>query len=89
MKINGIWGGQETGREFVYKNMPQHRGGGSPVPAGGNELFIDGSARWIKFQTMYFLHSWNVTGRIAYWWQDSADFDANLRSRLTTIQARP
>jgi prepilin-type N-terminal cleavage/methylation domain-containing protein len=89
MKVNGTWGGQEAGREFVYKNMPQHRNSKTMVPVGGNQLYIDGSARWTKFETMLFLHSWNVTARIAYFYQDDSDFDATLRTRLATLRAKP
>jgi prepilin-type N-terminal cleavage/methylation domain-containing protein len=74
MKINGSWGGQDPDptRQYVYAKMPQHLscGKASGVPQGGNNLYIDGSARWVKFEKMYFLHSWNTTDRIAYWYQD-------------------
>ena len=29
-------------------------------PAGGNILFVDGSANWVKFENMYFMNSWNA-----------------------------
>jgi hypothetical protein len=73
MKINGSWGGQDPdpARQFVYSDMPQHRSGSSMVPVGGNNLYIDGSAQWVKFQKMYYLHTWSTDGsRIAYWYQD-------------------
>ena len=59
------------------------------APKGGNQVFVDGSARWIKFATMYFLTSWENTTRIAYFYQDSSDFDPALKAALPALQARP
>ncbi len=89
MKINKTWGGQEPGREFVYANMPQHRGGTSMVPKGGNQVFIDGSARWVKFENMYFLTTWNIPDRIAYFYQDPSDFEPALKTALPSLRAKP
>jgi prepilin-type N-terminal cleavage/methylation domain-containing protein len=99
---NASWGGDsgEAGRPLVYLNMPQHRSGRSMVPKGGNQVFVDGSARWIRFEEMYFLHSWDPswTGRrLAFFYQDSSDFNTaptpqypiRLSQVLPSLRARP
>jgi len=54
--------------------LPAHKNGGAYVPAGGNEVFVDGSAQWIQAKAvMLFLHSWadpdGSTQRYLYFWQ--------------------
>jgi prepilin-type N-terminal cleavage/methylation domain-containing protein len=85
MKIDGRWGG---GRDTAFKAMPPHKLATSPVPAGGNQVFIDGSARWIKFQQMLYLHTWDAGGsRIAYFYQD--DLGERLEDQRSRIAAKP
>jgi prepilin-type N-terminal cleavage/methylation domain-containing protein len=88
-KINGTWGGNEAGREFVYANMPQHKGTKGNVPAGGNQVFADGSAQWYKFERMYFLTTWGLSSRIYYFYQDPSDFPDILKQRLSFLAAKP
>ncbi len=73
MRIDGSWGG---GRDTSYKNMPPHRAPTTGLPDGGNQVFMDGSARWIKYEQMLFIHSWNTGGaRDSYFYQqDLGDF---------------
>lgn len=88
IKIDNKWGG---GRDTAYKDAPQHRRPGSAVPEGGNQVFIDGSARFIKFERMYYLHTWSTDGtRKCYFYQDATDFEERMRSALaTTLKATP
>jgi prepilin-type N-terminal cleavage/methylation domain-containing protein len=87
MKINGAWGGQEPGREFVYANMPQHKGPSTKVPEGGNQLMADGSARWFKFETMSFFTTWNTGARFGFFYQQPTDFEARLQAALPTLSS--
>jgi prepilin-type N-terminal cleavage/methylation domain-containing protein len=88
LKVDSIWGG---GRETAFKDMPQHRNrGASGPPVGANEAFVDGSARWIKAESLYYLHSWNADGsRIAYFYQEDSDMDSTLRAKLANLKFRP
>ncbi|MGA2656752.1 MAG: prepilin-type N-terminal cleavage/methylation domain-containing protein [Verrucomicrobiota bacterium] len=91
-KIDGSWGlPQGSGRDdIIYSNTPQHQGLHSKVPVGGNEVFIDGSARWIKFQQMYYLTTWTTDGtRIYYFYQEDLPVKLNTPAVLSQLKARP
>jgi hypothetical protein len=77
----------DAGSTFsLWDGIPAHRNVGSQSPAGGNEVFADGSARWVKYETMWLLH--NYAGgsgpRNFFWYQDPTDFEAALLSAVTT-----
>jgi prepilin-type N-terminal cleavage/methylation domain-containing protein/prepilin-type processing-associated H-X9-DG protein len=43
-------------------------------PLGGNVLFVDGSANWVKFERMYFMSTWDVAlARIFAYQEDWGD----------------
>ena len=87
MKINGRWGGEDTGRT-VYDNMPPHKSGA--LPAGGNELCCDGHVEWVKAQSMFYLTTWNTDGsRICYFYQDPQDFGDDLKAALKFLAYKP
>ncbi len=60
----------------LYLNLPPHRRAGAAFPSGGNEVFADGSAQWIKTEQMRFLTTWETSTRKCYFYQSSQDFPA-------------
>lgn len=89
MKVDGRWGGVPgVSRDSAYKDCPQHCPPGSRVPEGGNEVFIDGSARWIKAPQMYYLTTWSIDGsRIGYFYQE--DLPPQLVPHLAQLAFKP
>jgi prepilin-type N-terminal cleavage/methylation domain-containing protein len=91
MKIEGSWAGQiNQGRpNALFGNLPSHRA--SSLPAGGNQLFADGSGRWIQFNQMYFLTTWKTaisfSHRFCFFYQDPTDFDPSLQQQLPSLGA--
>ena len=60
----------------TWDGIPPHRNRTGMTPSGGNEVFADGSATWIKYDQMYLLHQYpGSTGpRWFFWYQDPNDF---------------
>jgi prepilin-type N-terminal cleavage/methylation domain-containing protein len=67
-----------------FQHLPAHRRRDG-LPAGGNEVFIDGSGRWIKSRQMLYLHSWNPSDRELYFFQEDLGAMEAFRSSLKTI----
>jgi prepilin-type N-terminal cleavage/methylation domain-containing protein len=84
------WGDNPGGSVQLYMSLPAHRKGGSLRPPGGNEVFTDGSAQWIKIDQMRMLTTWAVGGgRDFYFYQDSQDFPALLSLHLNAAGMVP
>jgi type II secretory pathway pseudopilin PulG len=88
IRVTGdTWGGV-TRDNAGLAMLPTHCNDDSIVPQGGNQVFVDGSAQWIRFEQMHFLHSWS-TLRPAYFYQDPKDFPGSLRAMLPNLRATP
>jgi len=84
----GQWGAISTYHPGPpFENMPPHGDTRLEAPPGGNELFVDGSAQWIKYEQMYFLTTWKgaLETRQAFFYQDISDFDPALVAELPNL----
>jgi prepilin-type N-terminal cleavage/methylation domain-containing protein len=75
-------------RYYIYANCPPHQKGKKPT--GINEVFIDGSVSWRSTKVYTFYHFTGWAGQFAsptlvYWSQDTADFDTELTSSLSSL----
>jgi type II secretory pathway pseudopilin PulG len=85
LQVNGQWGNTDS-LTGAYNNIPPHHASGSLTPAGGNEVFADGSAQWCNYETMWCLHSWKTVGaRYCFWYQDPQDFSLQLTVELLPV----
>jgi len=76
-----------TGRPPLYHNMPPHPKGNSQIADGGNEVFADGSASWVKFEKMYKLYRFSgVKATDIYFYQDTTDFESTLTTALPNLK---
>ncbi|MGN6553861.1 MAG: prepilin-type N-terminal cleavage/methylation domain-containing protein [Verrucomicrobiota bacterium] len=69
----------------LSSGLPAHKNTGSSLPAGGNEVFIDGSARWIKANTMMFIHTWTSPRELYFYQEDLGVLEAQ-RASLKTVK---
>lgn len=90
IKMGNVWAYQAVPRNhpryYIYANCPPHIKGNNP--AGGNEVFADGSAAWVKFDSWYRFHYWaGAFGQtFVYWSQQPWDFDEALKARLPSMK---
>jgi prepilin-type N-terminal cleavage/methylation domain-containing protein len=90
LRVGATWAGQlvtpgsATYNEYAF--IPPHPNRGS-VPAGGNEVFADGSAAWCQFVTMHRFN--NYSGAVGltdiFWYQQPTDFNAVLANNLNNL----
>jgi prepilin-type N-terminal cleavage/methylation domain-containing protein len=63
------WGDPTQPPDSGFSNLPAHKNGG--LPAGGNELFADGSVSWYNAIQMYNFYGTSAAGqREFYFYQD-------------------
>lgn len=89
-KVGGRWSGAVSAGgayEFEYGKIPPHPDK-SGQPAGGNQVFADGSGQWCKFNTMHKFNGYaGAIGAVdGYWYQDSKDFDPAFVSLLPGLR---
>lgn len=68
-----------------WSTLPAHKDASGELPAGANEVFTDGSARWIRAKgTLKFVHSWNPI-REFYIFQEDLGVLESRRADLKTV----
>ena len=91
IQVSGVWGsttGTSPNVPAAYQNIPPHPQVNARTPAGGNEVFADGSAQWIYYGKMWYLTTWStLSARDCFWYQDPQDFSTQLRYQLPSLSA--
>jgi prepilin-type N-terminal cleavage/methylation domain-containing protein/prepilin-type processing-associated H-X9-DG protein len=64
-----------------------HARAGKKHPDGGNVLFVDCSARWVKFENMSFMHSWDVGAARLFAYQE--DWGKLTTAQLNALKPQP
>jgi prepilin-type N-terminal cleavage/methylation domain-containing protein len=85
IQFDGVWGRASEVPPSGFVKLPAH-GSRSGRPAGGNQVFVDGSGRWVKANEVLFLHSWNVSSRELYFYQEDLGELNAFRAGLKKIQ---
>ena len=87
MNFGGVWSDSTQVPPSGDSNLPAHKGAGA-LPAGGNELFIDGSARWVKANGMRYIHTTVGTAKVRqlYFVQDDLGAAELYRNNLPLLQ---
>jgi prepilin-type N-terminal cleavage/methylation domain-containing protein len=88
IKVSGEWGKNSKERSVPWSNLPPHHGK-TLAPLGGNQLATDGSAQWVDFLKMHYFTTWqpNFEARRCFFYQDSSDFDRELKDALPFLAA--
>jgi prepilin-type N-terminal cleavage/methylation domain-containing protein len=85
--VTWVWPADGSG----WSELPAHKDASGILPAGGNEVFIDGSAHWVKAaKTMMYIHSWASGGQGAgtrplYFYQDDLGQLASKAAFLSKV----
>ena len=80
---NNPWGRFDpAGDRDIFDGVPPHKKARGGMPAGANHVYADGSGSWHKAEKLRFFHSWNLTGRKSYFYQEYSDFPASFLTRL-------
>jgi prepilin-type N-terminal cleavage/methylation domain-containing protein len=92
-KINGTWGGSEAAItspdiDASYKYIPPHRKGNALYPAGGNEVFADGSANWNRIETMCQFTTWTAVNEL-WFYQKTTDITGEALNLVAQLQWNP
>lgn len=81
---NNTW---DNTHAAVSPTIVPHKSGHGAEPAGGNEVFTDGSGEWVKFADMRRLHTYRPGGsRDFYFYQDLQDFDQKTAYYLNQLK---
>src|SRR5581483_8840748 len=84
------WGGDgQSGAPTGTAPHVPHPRSKSPAPEGGNQVFIDGSARWVKFENMYFLTSWRPDARRLFAYQEGIESLGLFPAQLAMLKPQP
>jgi prepilin-type N-terminal cleavage/methylation domain-containing protein len=84
-KWDGKWFDPLTPADSGFANLQAHKARNG-LPEGGNQVFVDGSARWIKAEQMRFIHSWRPADRWVFFYQDDLGQLEPFRNLLERIQ---